>query len=119
MRKLSISLVLIIFFSLVFTGCAKVKSEEVIEINAVVIDKDYDAPYTITTCMYTGKTIVPIVRSYSADWDITLEYEGIIDNWDVNEDIYNQYKIGDIVKCYLTTITYNNGNIKQTLTVID
>ena len=119
MKKLSIFMALIIFFSFTLVGCAKVVSKETIEVEATVVEKDYDKAYTTTTFMHTGKTLLPMTQHHPADWDITLKYEDITENWDVDENIYNQYEVGDTIKCHLTTTTYSNGNIQQILTVIN
>ena len=91
-----------------FISCAELVSEEVIEVNAVITEVDRDP------MQYIGKMLYP------ADYDIYFEYEGVRGSWDVSKETYRLYKdkIGETIKCYLITRTYNDGSTKVTLKVI-
>lgn len=119
MKRISI-LLLIAILCLILSSCAKVISEESVEVEAIITDTDYDPPYTTTRIIKTGKVMIPQVIQYPADYDIFLEYEGVTLEWDVDEDTFKQYanKIGNTIKCCLITRTYDDGTIKKELQVI-
>lgn len=107
MKKI-ISLALIAIMLLCFAGCAELVSEESIEVDAVITGVDRDP------MRYIGKTLYP------ADYDIYFEYDGVRGSWDVSREIYSFYadKIGETIKCYLITRTYDDGSTKVTLKAI-
>lgn len=90
-------------------GCAKLVSEEAIQVEAIITEVDKDPMRVI------GKTIMP------ADFDIYFEYNGVTGSWDVNRKTYNLYKdkVGDTIKCNLITLTYDDGTIKKRLVSIE
>ena len=118
-KKTSIIVVFALLCALVLTSCAKTVSEETIEVNAIIVEKDYDAAYTTVQPILIGKTVVPTTKYHPADWDICIEYDGVTIEWDVDEETYNQYNIGDSIKCHLTTIKYDTGEIKIKLQAIE
>lgn len=119
MKKISV-LLLIAILCLTLSSCAKVISEESVEVEAIITDTDYDPPYTTTRMIHSGKVMIPQVIHHPADYDIFLEYEGVTLEWDTDEDTFKQYenKIGDTIKCYLIIRTYDDGTIKKELQVI-
>ena len=87
----------------------KVVSVESVEVEAIITEVDKDPMRLI------GKVYRP------ADYDIYFEYQGIKGEWDVSNNIYNEYKdkVGETIKCYLTTYTYDDGSTKVRLKAID
>ena len=98
---------IIILFVVAFTP--KQISEEKIEVEAIITDVDRDPARLV------GKVHQP------ADFDIYFEYQGIKGQWDVSRSVYNEYKdkIGQPIKCYLITRTYDDGSTKVTLEAIE
>lgn len=108
MKKIILFL-LIITICCSFISCAELVSEEIIEVNAIITEVDYDP------MLSTGKALYP------PDYDIYFEYEGIKGSWDVNKEIYRLYKdkIGETIKCYLITRIYDDGSTEVTLKAIE
>lgn len=108
MKKITL-LLLIITICCSFISCAELISEEIIEVDAIITQVDRDP------MRYIGKTLFP------ADYDIYFEYEGVEGSWDVSKETYNLYKdkIGETIKCYLITRTYDDGSTKVTLQAIE
>lgn len=106
MKKIPI-LALLVVMLLCFASCEKLISEEVVEVEAIITEVDRDPMRMI------GKTVYP------ADYDIYFEYEGIKGSWDVNKETYNLYKdkVGESIKCYLITHTYDDGTIRRVLKI--
>ena len=119
MKKISLLLVIALLFCFILTSCAKIISKESIEVVAIVTEKDYDAAYTSTRMVMAGKVMVPQVISHPADYDICFEYDGLKGEWDVDKDTYEQYEVGDTIKCNLITREYDDGTIKRELKVIE
>lgn len=108
MKKI-ISLALIAIILLCFAGCAELVSEESIEVDAIITEVDRDP------MRYIGKTVYP------PDYDIYFEYDGVKGSWDVNKETYGLYedKVGETIKCYLITRTYDDGSTKVTLKAVE
>ena len=87
----------------------KVVSEEKIEVEAIITEVDKDPIRLI------GKIVKP------ADYDIYFEYQGIKGEEDISVSEYNKYKdkVGQVIKCYLITRTYDDGSTKVTLEMIE
>lgn len=105
-------IVLILFVAILCclsTSCAALVSEEKVEVDAVITEVDRD-PIRIV-----GKAIK------RADYDIYFEYDGIEGSWDVNKTTYNEYKdsVGEIIKCYLITRVYDDGEVIVKLVAVD
>lgn len=103
-----IVLAIIIVFG-VITFSPKVVSEEKIEVEAIITEVDKDPIRLI------GKIVKP------ADYDIYFEYQGIKGEEDISVSEYNKYKdkVGQVIKCYLITRTYDDGSTKITLEMIE
>lgn len=84
-------------------------SEEKIEVEAIITEVDKDPIRLI------GKIVKP------ADYDIYFEYQGIKGEEDISVSEYNKYKdkVGQVIKCYLITRTYDDGSTKVTLEMIE
>ena len=101
-------LTIVIIFSIV-AFAPKVVSEDRVEVEAIITEVDRDPARLV------GKVYRP------ADYDIYFEYQGIKGEWDVSHSTYNEYKdkIGQPIKCYLITRTYDNGSIQTFLKPIE
>jgi hypothetical protein len=106
MKKILI-LALLVVMLLCFASCAKLTSEEVIEVEAIITEVDRDPMRLV------GKVVYP------ADYDIYFEYDGIKGSWDVNKNTYNLYKdkVGETIKCNLFIHTYDDGTIRKVLKI--
>lgn len=107
MKKILFFCLLVVCVLLV--SCAKLVSEETIQVEAIITEVDKDPPRMV------GKVIMP------SDFDIYFEYNGLKGSWDVNRKTYELYKdkIGDTIKCNLITYTYDDGTIKKRLVSIE
>lgn len=101
-------LAIIIVFGLL-TFSPKQISEEKIEVEAIITEVDRD-PVRLA-----GKVCRP------ADYDIYFEYQGIKGEKDISVSEYNKYKdkVGQVIKCYLITRTYDDGSTKTILEMIE
>ncbi len=108
MKKI-ILLLLIMTICYSFMSCAELVSEESIEVDAVITKVDYDP------MLMVGKTVMP------PDYDIYFEYEGVKGSWDVTKRTYKLYedKVGETIKCYLITRTYDDGSTKVILIAVE
>lgn len=100
---------IILFVAVICLASPTLVSEEKIEVTAIITDTYHSFPMG-----------GPYVYK-AADYDIYFEYDGIKGSWDVNSDIYSQYKdkIGEPIKCYLITRVYDNGKAELKLVAID
>jgi hypothetical protein len=105
---ITVLLIIVISFSFAIFSPKQI-SEEKIEVEAIITEVDRDPARLV------GKTY------RSADYDIYFEYQGIKGEWDVSRSTYNEYKdkIGQPIKCYLITRTYDDGSTKVTLEMIE
>lgn len=106
MKKIT-SVLMIAATLLCFISCAKLTSEEVVEVEAVITEVDRDGPRVV------GKVMRP------SDYDIYFEYNGIKGSWDVNKSTYNLYKdrVGETIKCNLFVRIYDDGTVRKVLKV--
>lgn len=106
MKKIT-SILIIAAMLLCFASCAKLTSEEVIEVEAIITEVDRDPARMV------GKTVYP------SDYDIYFEYDGIKGSWDVRKETYNLYKdkVGETIKCNLFIRTYDDGTIRKVLKI--
>lgn len=102
----------ILLFTLVFvfvisvlTGCSQVVSREVLQVEAFIVEADYD-PFIRVGSVYSGP-----------DYDILVRYGGKEIWIDVSRQVYYQYKdrVGCTVEMYHVTDKYDNGLISQYL----
>ena len=101
-------IVVIIILSVVAFS-PKVVSEDKIEVEAIITEVDRDPARLV------GKIYQP------ADYDIYFEYQGIKGQKDVSRSTYNEYKnkVGQVIKCYLITRTYDDGSTEVILEMIE
>lgn len=106
---IAVLLIVAIIILFVVAFAPKQISEEKIEVEAIITEVDRDPIRSI------GKTFIP------ADYDIYFEYQGIKGEKDITVNEYNKYKdkIGQAIKCYLITRTYDDGSIKVILEMIE
>lgn len=102
-------ILIVILLPLLIFSLSEVVSEEKVEVTAIITDTHHSFPMG-----------GPYVYR-PADYDIYFEYDGIKGSWDVNSDIYYQYKdkIGESIKCYLITSVYDNGKVEKKLVAVD
>lgn len=79
------------------TGCDN--REEYIGIEGTVVEKEFEPEHYITTYVYTGKVLIPIINRIPDTWTLTVEYEtdGETEKirYEVTEALFNEYGIGD------------------------
>lgn len=97
-------IIVVIGFSFAIVSPKQI-SEEKIEVEAIITEVDKDSARLI------GKVYRP------ADYDIYFEYQGIKGEKDISSFTYSKYKdkIGQTIKCYLITRTYDDGSTKVIL----
>ena len=105
-------IILILFVAILcclFFSCAELISEKKVEVDAIITEVDRDPMIVI------GNVRRP------ADYDIYFEYDGIEGSWDVNKATYNEYKdkVGEIIKRYLITSVYDNGEVIVKLVAVE
>jgi len=105
---------LLLVVALLLTGChiAKEVSREVELVDAIVTSVDYDPPRNQP--MMVGKIMT--FQHIPADYDIYVEYNGIIASID-SKELYEYYenRIGETIQMEYITITYNTGEVRYKL----
>ena len=104
-----IFIVCFILIPLLIFSLPEVVSEEKVEVTAVITDTYHSFP------MGGPHVYKP------ADYDIYFEYDDIKGSWDVNSEVYYEYKdkIGESIECYLITLIYENGKVERKLIAIE
>lgn len=87
------------------TGCVEEYKSTTVE--AVVIEKDYDPPKTTTKKVMQDGKYVTKTKNQKAEYDVTIEYNGIEEEFD-NRNLYEQVKEGQMIK-----VTYKKGYDKE------
>lgn len=118
MKKLYISLVTIVLFIFMLTGCAKCISTETSTVKVKVTYEDYEAAYTTMYYSPATKTMLPM--SHPADYRIIVEYNGVEYNF-YDSDTYEKYsdRIGEYVNGTLMTKTYDDGTVKYKIVSLE
>ena len=114
MKKYGLKLLIIVLSSLfLLVGCAeKYKSTNV---NATVIEKDYDKAKT-TYKKINGKKKK---KTTPAEYDVELKYKDIVVEFD-DKELYNKVRVGSKVKVkYVQGYDKNNELVYETLELID
>ena len=114
LNKRSFMLVLVVIVMVtVFTGCAKVVSEETFTSSVIIVDVDYDPAITIP--MKSGN--VTIMQTRPADYDVTVEYAGVEYNVDGASD-YRLAKdnVGSSMLAKIVKTRYEDGTVKFRVT---
>lgn len=118
MKKLYISLVTIVLFIFMLTGCAECINTETSTVKVKVTDEYYKAAYTTMYYSPATKTMLPM--SHPADYRIIIEYNGVEYNF-YDSDTYEKYsdRIGEYVNGTLMTKTYNDGTVKYKIVSLE
>lgn len=85
--------------------CAEPIPTEIIEVNAIVTDVHYEAPYSIPVPIYMGTFSTVTTVSHPERYDVTVTYNNITETFN-NKDLYNAVKVGD----YVTVIYQEASN---------
>lgn len=111
------TVLLAIIMCVVLTGCQSVFVREKTEVSATVTEMQYEDSYTTLMPMYNAatKTTMLIPQSHSAQYLVTITYEGISETFD-DKTLYESVKEGDIIQMILCEDYDEDDNlIKQTL----
>ena len=119
MRKITY-LFSLLFLCISLIGCAKCINEYDKTIMGIVDNKEYTAEYNSTYMVpvKVGKvtTMSPRIIHHAAKYEITI----IVDDMSVtinNEDLYNQYEIGDFINMNVHYKEYDDGTVKRKASV--
>lgn len=114
MKKYGLKLLIIVLSSLfLLVGC--VEEYKNTEVNATVIEKDYDKAKTTYRKVH-GKTKK---KTTPAEYDVELQYKDIVVEFD-DKELYNKVKVGSKVKViYKQGYDKNNELVYETLELID
>lgn len=66
-------------------------------VQAVITKKDYVPPRTYTTFMSTGKSVIPIVNTIPAEYNIVVKYNNLSDTIE-SKELYDALKVGDSIQ---------------------
>ena len=115
-----ILILLSIILALFLCGCTKEVSKEEFVGEAIVKSTDYDAPYTTTTYVLSGKVVVPIISNRPAKYKVYIEYKGVVYEKN-NKEYYKQLngKLGCKVKCKFIKTCYDDNTSKIELLEIE
>lgn len=113
-------LVSLLFLCMMLAGCAKCINEYDKTVVGIVDNKEYTAAHNSTYMVpvHIGKvtTMQPRTRHYAAKYEITI----IVDDMSIvinDEDLYNQYEIGDSIDMNVHYKEYDDGTIKRKASV--
>lgn len=107
MKKL---IVLLVLFSILLTGCAKLISTESETVEAEVVDT-YHRNMMILPRKIGNATIM---TTYPARYEVTVQYNDIKTTIK-SQELYEQVKVGDKVSCNLITKYYDDNSIEKEL----
>lgn len=102
--------VLLVLFSILLTGCAKLISTESEVVEAEVIYTYHRGVMILPQTV--GKTTMLV--TYPARYEVTVQYNDI-ETTISSQELYEQVKIGDKVSCNLITKYYDNNLIEKEL----
>lgn len=109
-------LVLLFLLCMILAGCAKCINEYDKTIVGIVDNKEYAAAYNSTYMapVRVGKitTMQPRTRHHAAKYEVTI----IVDDMSIiinDEDLYNQYEIGDSIDMNVHYREYDDGTVKR------
>ena len=89
----------------VLTGCVEEYKESTVE--AVVIEKDYDPEKTTTKQVKENGVYVTKKTKHPAEYDVTIEYNGIQEEFD-SRSLYDRVAEGQKIK-----VIYKKGYDKE------
>ena len=109
-KILCATLFLALVISLVATlvGCNRIVSEEVVEVTAVVLEKEHRASYTTYTPMRVGKVTTMMPQVHPEKHYVTVQFEDMTETFE-DEDLYERVKKGDKIEIYLYRGYDENG----------
>ena len=113
-KRIIVGLLTAIIISL--TGCASETSRDTEKVEGIISDVDYRKPYY--TWSYNPATKGMTSTHHSADYDVFIEYDNKIYEFD-NEEIYDLCKdnVGESIECDYIIIYYDNNTFKTFLTI--
>lgn len=112
MKRNILMIMVVAFFIISLTGCAKCISTETSTVQVKVTDEYHRAMYT--TPIFTGKTT--IITTHPAVYRITVEYNGV--EYDISgSDTYDKYsnRVGEYVNGTLETKKYDDGTVRYNI----
>lgn len=95
----------VVIMSSLLVGCVEEYKSTTVE--AVVIEKDYDAAKTTKKRVKQNGKYVTKTKKHRAEYDVTIQYNGIEEEFD-NKNLYNSVKEGQKIK-----VTYKKGYDKE------
>lgn len=112
MKKALYSIVAVLIFMFMLTGCAKYISTETSTVRVKVVDEYYRATYM--TPIFNSETTTTII--YPEVYRITVEYDGRKYNI-FDSSTYNKYsdRIGEYVNGTLETKKYDDGTVRYNI----
>ena len=95
-----LALVFVFCLAVTLVGCNLIESEEVVEVTAVVVEKDYRASYTTYYPMKVGKVTTMMPQVHPEKHYVTVQYEDMTEIFE-DEDLYDRVEKGEQVEIYL------------------
>lgn len=113
-KKIVYSLIILLAFMFILTGCAKCINTEMSTVQVRITDEYYRAAYT--TMYYNSATKTMIPQVHSAVYRITVEYDGVEYNF-YDSDTYDKYsnQIGEYANATLETKKYDDGTVRYNI----
>lgn len=105
-----LALLILMMFGLV--GCESGGYKEQIVVDASVVSKEYEAPRTYKTVVPCGKSVIPVTRTTSPKYLVTVTYDNLSLTID-SESIYSSVKNGDSIKVMLIKKYTAEGQLKS------
>lgn len=65
-------------------------------VKAVIIEKEYEPSRTYTTMMMAGKSVVPMVHTVPAEYDVIVKFENLTEEID-SQELYEALEVGDSI----------------------
>ena len=115
MKKVTTILILLLISAFMLTGCAKCIDKKEESVKVTIVNEYYKPEETRFTGMINH---VPQFWTDDAEYEITVDYNGT--EYSISdESTYRKYhgRIGQTVPAVLVTKTYDNGDVKQYITV--
>lgn len=102
--------VLLVLFSILLTGCAKLLNTESETVEAEVVDTYH------RNMMILPRKVgnITIMTTYPARYEVTIQYNNIKTTIK-SQELYERVKVGDKVSCTLITKYYDDNSIEQEL----
>ena len=93
-------LIVVMIMCATLTGCEEIKKEEIINVDATVIDTQYQAMYTVFIPIFNGKSIIVIPQVHPAEYNVTISYEDVSKTFN-DKNLFMSVKDGDTIKMEL------------------